>query len=131
MISAKDLLNYATQLYEQLDNGTYIVSNDEVGYRNCARISYYALFHYLKSIADNLPGEYKQNTGDHQKVIYKLKYSKDKQLKLLSARMNSARAVRVRADYLLDENFTKEEAYKLLEVVKRIFAEKAISKEAS
>lgn len=120
MISSKEILEYSRDSYSRFDTDGYIYLNEEVEYRNCARNAYYALYHYLKSIADNLPGSY-EDVSSHEKVIRKLLNSGDSQLIELAQKMIATRKTRVRADYHIDKNFGKTEAYKLLRVVEKVF----------
>ncbi|MGK2375500.1 HEPN domain-containing protein, partial [Klebsiella pneumoniae] len=95
-------------------------------YRTCARSAYYALYHYLKSIADKLPGSY-EDVSSHEKVIRKLLNSGDPKLMDLAQKMISTRKTRVRADYHIDKNFGKSEAYKILRIVEKIFKDAELS----
>lgn len=120
MIEPGDILTFAKELKSRFDADGYICTNLEVEYRNCARTSYYALFHALKEIADNIPGKY-EDVASHEKVIRKLLSSSDQRINLLAQQMISIRKTRVRADYILDKSFGKNEATRSLEKVVRIF----------
>lgn len=122
MIDPKDILEFSKLSYSKVNTDGYICINSEVEYRNCARVAYYALYHYLKSISDSLPGSY-EDVSSHEKVIRKLLKSGDQDLILLAQKMMSTRKTRVRADYHIDKNFGKDEAYKLLRIVEKIFVD--------
>lgn len=126
MILSRALLDFARGSYSKFDAAGYICLNEEVEYRTCARSAYYALYHYLKSIADALPGRY-EDVSSHEKVIRKLLNSGDQKLIDLAQKMISTRKTRVRADYHIDKNFGKSEAYKILRVVEKIFEEASLS----
>lgn len=122
MITSNEILKYSRDSYSRFDTDGYICLNEEVEYRNCARTAYYALYHYLKTIADNLPGNY-EDVSSHEKVIRKLLKSGDPKLAELAQKMIATRKTRVRADYHIEKNFGKTEAYKLLRVVEKVFSE--------
>lgn len=122
MITSNEILNYSRDSYSRFDTDGYIYLNEEVEYRNCARTAYYALYHYLKTIADKLPGNY-EDVSSHEKVIRKLLKSGDPKLAELAQKMIATRKTRVRADYHIDKNFGKTEAYKLLRIVEKVFSE--------
>ncbi|EMG7907563.1 HEPN domain-containing protein [Enterobacter ludwigii] len=124
MISPEEILEFAKASYAKFDVDGYICVNEEVEYRTCARSAYYALYHYLKSIADSLPGNY-EDVSSHERVIRKLISSGDPKLSELAQKMISTRKTRVRADYHLDKNFGKSETYKILRVVEKIFKDAA------
>ena len=122
MISSKEILEFAKNSYAKFDASGYICLNEEVEYRTCARSAYYALYHYLKSIADELPGAY-EDVSSHEKVIRKLLNSGDQKFIDLAQKMIATRKTRVRADYHIDKSFGKTEAYKILRVVEKVFLE--------
>ncbi|HBR3703181.1 HEPN domain-containing protein [Klebsiella pneumoniae] len=126
MISSKEMLDFARGSYSKFDAAGYICLCEEVEYRTCARSAYYALYHYLKSIADKLPGSY-EDVSSHEKVIRKLLNSGDPKLMDLAQKMISTRKTRVRADYHIDKNFGKSEAYKILRIVEKIFKDAELS----
>ncbi|KHO36697.1 MULTISPECIES: HEPN domain-containing protein [Enterobacteriaceae] len=126
MISSKQMLDFAKSSYAKFDVDGYIYINEEIEYRTCARSAYYALYHYLKSIADELPGAY-EDVSSHEKVIRKLLASGDEKLVQFAQKMIATRKTRVRADYHIDKNFGKTEAYKILRVVEKVFAEAEVA----
>lgn len=128
MISSKEMLDFARGSYSKFDAAGYICLSEEVEYRVCARSAYYALYHYLKSIADELPGSY-EDVSSHEKVIRKLLKSGDPKLMDLAQKMISTRKTRVRADYHIDKSFGKSEAYKILRIVEKIFKDAELSEE--
>lgn len=121
MISPSELLDYSINEYERFSNKDYTSDFLEVEIRNCARSSYYSLFSYLKMIADDLPGDYEEGIGSHERVIRKLISFGDEDQKVLGEKLKSSRIIRIRADYKLADSFNKHHAYKALR-----YAENAI-----
>lgn len=111
MISPLELGHYSKSSYG--DDKT------EIEYRCCARTAYYTLFHHFKSIADSLPGGYDTTLGSHERVIRKLLDSPNDEHKKYGAALSCYREIRVKADYRLEKNFTKGEAYKVLRFVEK------------
>ncbi|MDU6442910.1 MAG: hypothetical protein E6559_24020 [Pantoea sp.] len=114
MISPVDLGVYS--------KGNYGDDKTEVEYRCCARTAYYSLFHHFKLIADSIPGGYDKSLGSHERVIRKLLDSTDAQHRKYGVALSNYKDIRVKADYRIDVNFSKSEAYKILR-----FAEKTLN----
>lgn len=122
MINEISLLEYSRSEYARISEKLYESDHSEVEYRNCARVAYYSLYHLLKNIADNLPGDYESNIGSHERVIRKLMKSGDERQKLFAEKLKNQRAIRVSADYNLNAPFRKADAYKSLRYAESVFS---------
>lgn len=111
MINPVDLGNYS--------KGNFGDGKSEIEYRCCARTAYYSLFHHFKDIADQLPGGYDNSLGSHERVIRKLLESSNADHKKYGAALSSYRSVRVKADYRIEKNFTKGDAYQVLRYMEK------------
>ncbi len=114
MITADEILKKAKSVYSVCEQEPCTSCCLELDLRDCARSAYYYIFHIGKMRADKIDGEYDENVGNHQRVINKLLNSSDQNDQALGDLLLKIRPTRVKADYRLNINFTKNEAYKLL-----------------
>ncbi|MDE9727320.1 hypothetical protein [Citrobacter freundii] len=114
MITCDEFLKKAQQIYDNCSSESYSYPCEEIDFRNCARIAYYYLYHHAYVRAKSLKGGLDNNTGSHQRVIDKLLESSNKDDNDLGMLLVRLRPTRVKADYQLDQKFSKGEAYKTL-----------------
>lgn len=122
MIACDEFLIKAKYIHSSYTSQGYSYSCKEMDYRECARTSYYYIYHkaYIRSLSIN--GNFSMNTGAHQRVIDKLLSSSDPINIKLAQLLIKLRPVRVHADYKLDDSFNKNDAYKTLREAEKIFS---------
>lgn len=121
MIDCEEFLKKAQYIHESFSLKGYSYHCAEMDFRECARISYYYIFHKASLRANAIPGDFNTNTGSHQRVIDKLLSSKIEEDNELGKLMIRFRVVRVKADYGLKESFKKNDAYKVLRAAEKLF----------
>jgi len=107
----KDLLDWASETV--CDDGI-----GEVCLRACASRAYYAAYHSVTWIGEQLPPAHDKRGGVHDQLCGQLQSphrpdnwrSKDLTLRSLGYILQQQRDVRVRADYKLSEDFTSDDA---------------------
>lgn len=114
MIICDDFLDKAQRVYSRIDDKEYKAPCPEMDFRECARTSYYYIFHVANQRASQIPGEINSQVGQHQRVIDKLRSSADIADRDLGDLLALMKLSRVKADYNLSYNFTKNDAYKVL-----------------
>lgn len=114
MITPEDLLTTSQQIYNK-ENKT------EVDLRNVTRLAYYAIYHKLKKLSEDIDIDDSliSNCGAHEKLIKTLESSNDHKIHAELLRTN--RANRVTADYKLSRNHTPGESYKTLRAAEKFF----------
>ncbi|HIF9266881.1 TPA: hypothetical protein ACX6Q4_002545 [Photobacterium damselae] len=114
MITPEDLLATSQEIYKK-DNKT------EVDLRNVTRLAYYAIYHKLKKLSEdiNIDDSVISNCGTHEKLIKTLESSNDH--KIYAELLRTNRANRVTADYKLSRNHTTGESYKTLRSAEKLF----------
>lgn len=121
MIISDDFLNKSKAIFSMLSAKDYAYSCPEMDYRECARTSYYYIYHIANRRALQIDGPFDRNVGQHQRVINKLLQSDDDSDQKLGELLALMKAVRVKADYTLEYDFSKNEAYKVLRRAERLF----------
>ncbi|EKO3494139.1 hypothetical protein [Vibrio fluvialis] len=119
MVTPEELLEHSQELYKQ-------GAKDEASNRNIARNAYYALYHKLLSstyVSDIEDGDTEEadNSGVHERLINKLRMSKNEHVRYLALELSSLKKTRVKADYKLQLKFSFGEAYKALRVAEKTF----------
>jgi len=109
-IAAGDFLSFAEKLLSE---------ETEINYRNAASRSYYAAFHYCLPITELLDKP-SQDGGIHATVCKKLSESFDHKLKSIGYMLQQCRSIRVRADYGLDEDFSRSGGELAIKLAKKI-----------
>lgn len=123
MIICDDFLDKAKRIYTHIDNKQYKAPCPEMDFRECARTSYYYIFHVANRRAAEIPGEVNSKVGQHQRVIEKLRNSSDINDKNLGDLLALMKLERVKADYNLNFNFTKNDAFKVLRRAEKLKAQ--------
>lgn len=121
MIVCDDFLRKAKQVYSTFSDKSYSSVCPEMDFRECARSSYYYIFHVAKERVRKLNAHGDLNVGMHQRVINILRNSDNDSDHSLGDLLALMKVVRVQADYTLEYNFTKNEAYKVLRRAERLF----------
>lgn len=121
MIACDEFLIKAKHIHSTFTSTEYNYSCEEMDFRECARISYYYIYHkaYFRSLS--ITGNFSINKGSHQRVIDKLLSSADPINIKLARLLIKLRPVRVHADYKLNDKFNKNEAYKTLREAEKVF----------
>lgn len=100
------------------------IANTEVEYRNVTHGVYYAVFHYLMNHPACAAFQPAEDGGDHKRLIEFLKTHPDPRLKAIGFRhIPRLRALRNKADYKIQETFTKHFAIEALNRVDEIIDE--------
>ena len=107
-VNAEDFLRAADQL---LSN-----ANHEIDYRNAISRAYYATFHAIAPLSDQLPAALNYRTkGSHDEKISKLtrcstNHPEAIRLKAVGIDVQKCKAQRVTADYYIDDPITQSDA---------------------
>ena len=109
-IGADDFLSFAEKLLSE---------KTEINYRNAASRSYYAAFHYCLPITELLDKPAKDG-GMHAIVCSKLTESFDQKLKSIGYILQQCRSIRVRADYELNQDFSRNDGELSIKLTKKI-----------
>ena len=115
-VNSDDFLLAAEQL---LNNGSH-----EIDYRNCISRAYYASFHALAPLSNQLPAAANYQTkGSHDEKISKLTRCSSNQpeaktLKAVGYEIQKRKSQRVKADYHIDDTIAKSDAEEQLIKVK-------------
>ncbi|MBB1199618.1 hypothetical protein EGM70_04780 [Enterobacteriaceae bacterium 89] len=120
MIICDDFLEKAQRIYSDFSSKGYVNSCPEMDYRECARTSYYYIYHVANQRASQIPGNINNSVGQHQRVIDKLRCSSDISDQELGDLLALMKIARVKADYTLNCNFSKNDAYKVLRRAERL-----------
>lgn len=118
-VSPSDLLQIGRVLIRQ---------DGEINHRTAANRAYYAAFHYCKTMADSLPRVPVQGRGSHERLINRLKdhqiieasRAKDVKIRTLGNFLDRGKALRVLADYRIDEEFNSLKAEELILMASKI-----------
>ncbi len=122
MLTPDDLFDHANKAFQ-------VNSSREVFARSGISRAYYACYHYCLNAANNwcspLPKEQKQDAGNHEQLIRRLKSQGRHQpakahLTTLADMLHRARDLRVDADYHLDSAVGQDEYYKALKFGREI-----------
>jgi uncharacterized protein (UPF0332 family) len=105
-IDASDFCNFADEMMEKGRQ-----TGQEIYYRNAASRAYYCSLHQCQNLLTRKYGFQAKGENSHQKVIDALYQHNLNELAILLSRM---RTYRVRADYQLNEIFTKRDAQSVL-----------------
>ena len=95
----------------------------EVDYRSAVSRAYYSAFHACRTLLKNIPNLSDNIGTSHQKVIDELLSHSDKQISSLGNKLKVARDLRQKADYQLENPFSRYEASRLLSQVQKILSE--------
>lgn len=98
--------------YQQfLDSAKLFLSGlSEMDYRNAASRGYYAAYHICLKLGKKYPDFIDDRAGLHEKLIRKLESAKDRNIMSIGYILRMCRSSRKKADYLLDDIFSKKEA---------------------
>lgn len=106
----------------------------EVNCRNIASRSYYSLYHSARQMFDDVP-QY-DGMGSHESLIKFMEHSyvpgdyDKKHVKTISYMLSSIKHLRVKADYLLDTNFSNGEARSVKSTVDKCLIKISVMTEA-
>ncbi|HIF9178260.1 TPA: hypothetical protein ACX6QN_003096 [Photobacterium damselae] len=124
MITDSDLLLYSKELH---DSGI----DCELKRRNVTRNAYYAMFHKLRDIAENIEVDHNldlNGCGSHERLIRVL--INDKKYCKFGETLKAYKVNRVNADYNLGKNHSKGECYKTLRAAEKLFKELEVDPES-
>lgn len=111
-VSPQDLFERAQELLN---------SADELKFREAASTAFYAAYHLLKSLEDEIGDPCQYEGGSHAQLVSILVAHPQSKLISLGYMLRDCLLRRRRATYDMDDLFTKDEAKTQIEVVTRIF----------
>lgn len=92
----------------------------EIDYRNAASRSYYAAYHICLDLGRRFPDFTDVKGGVHERLINKLVNAKDPNIKSVGYILQTCRSFRKKADYLLQDKFSKYEAETTIKQTEKI-----------
>lgn len=94
-----------------LDSAKVFLSGlSEIDYRNAASRGYYAAYHICLKLGKRYPDFIDDKSGVHEKLITKLEGARDHNIKAIGYILRVCKNSRKKADYLLEDKFSKQEA---------------------
>jgi len=88
----------------------FLSGSSEMDYRNAASRGYYAAYHICLNLGKQLPDFTDEKLGVHEKLITKLERARDRNIKAVGYILRTCKSSRKKADYLLEDKFSKQEA---------------------
>ena len=107
---------------EQFERALELLNSaDELKFREAASTAFYAAYHLLKSLEDEIGDPCQHEGGAHAQLVSMLIAHPQQKLVSLGYMLRDCLLRRRRATYDMDDVFTKDEAKTQIEVVTRIF----------
>lgn len=103
-------------LANELSNG-----EKEAHWRQSASSAYFAVFHCVNRLGDTLMPERNLKTGEHKKLTERLRRC-GRQGSAIAYDIGQLKYQRVRADYKINEHFTRKEAEAQLGLARKIMS---------
>lgn len=92
----------------------------EMDYRNAASRSYYAAYHLCLNLGRRFPDYLDEKSGVHERLILKLENARDKKIKAVGYILRGCKGSRSKADYFLEDKFSKQEAELAIKQVEKL-----------
>ncbi len=92
----------------------------EIDYRNAASRSYYAAYHLCLNLGKRFPDYLDVKGGVHERLILKLECARDKKIKAVGYILRGCKGSRNKADYSLEDKFSKQEAEFAIKQVEKL-----------
>ena len=104
-----------------LESGRVFLSGlSEMDYRNAASRSYYAAYHLCLNLGRRFPDYLDVKGGVHERLIVKLEKASDRRIKTIGYILKQCRVYRNKADYLLEDKFSKQDAELVIKQVEKL-----------
>ncbi len=98
----------------------FLSGTSEMDCRNAASRSYYAAYHICLNLGRQFPDFADEKYGVHEKLIKKLENARDRNIKSIGYVLRTCKVSRNKADYSLEEKFSKQEAEMAIKQAERI-----------